>query len=293
MYLCYIDESGVPDIPGNTSHYVLVGVAIPVRIWKALDHDVELIKARYGLGGCELHVAWMLRKYSEQERITGFESLPKDQRIQQVRSARAQEVYRLNATGDGKRIKQAKKNFRLTEPYIHLTFDERTRLIDEVATTIASHGLLRIFGYCIDKTHFSPAQSGKTCDEEAFEQIVSRFEKYLGYTEASDKKQFGMLIHDNNETVAKKHTALMRKFHSHGTFWNSINHIIETPLFVDSALTSMIQIADLCSFALRRYLEKQETRLFDILEPRFDRNGTNIVGVKHFANQPCQCKICI
>ena len=29
MQLCYIDESGTPDVLGNTSHYVLAGISVP------------------------------------------------------------------------------------------------------------------------------------------------------------------------------------------------------------------------------------------------------------------------
>ncbi len=29
MFLCYIDESGTSNIPGNTSHFILAGLAIP------------------------------------------------------------------------------------------------------------------------------------------------------------------------------------------------------------------------------------------------------------------------
>ena len=32
MYLCYIDESGTSDIPGNTSHFILAGLSLP--IWR-------------------------------------------------------------------------------------------------------------------------------------------------------------------------------------------------------------------------------------------------------------------
>ena len=34
MHLCYIDESGTPDVPGTTSHYVLAGLSIPDNFWK-------------------------------------------------------------------------------------------------------------------------------------------------------------------------------------------------------------------------------------------------------------------
>ena len=66
MYLCYIDESGTPDVPGNTSHYVLAGVSIPVQYWRDCDKDIEAIKADYDLSDEEVHVAWMLRSYPEQ-----------------------------------------------------------------------------------------------------------------------------------------------------------------------------------------------------------------------------------
>lgn len=101
-----------------------------------------------------------------------------------------------------------------------------------------------------------------------------------------------MLIHDNNETVSKKHTKLMKEFHEVGTFWAPITQLIETPLFVDSQLTSMVQIADLCSYVLRRYLENNEDRLFDKIFRIADRkrDGT-VVGIRHFTNPLCTCKI--
>jgi len=32
MILCYVDESGTPDIPGNTSHYILTGLSYNIMI---------------------------------------------------------------------------------------------------------------------------------------------------------------------------------------------------------------------------------------------------------------------
>lgn len=72
-------------------------------------------------------------------------------------------------------------------------------------------------------------------DEQAFEQVVSRFEQYLQNISMGKKTNHGLLIHDNNQTVALKHTMLMKDFHNKGTLWTSIKNIIETPLFVDYA----------------------------------------------------------
>ena len=85
MYLCYIDESGTADIPGNTSHFVLAGVSIPIWHWRDADREVMAIKRRYGLEDAEIHTAWLLRKYLEQSRIEGFDTLTRIQRTSDVR----------------------------------------------------------------------------------------------------------------------------------------------------------------------------------------------------------------
>ncbi|HDP75791.1 MAG TPA: DUF3800 domain-containing protein [Bacteroidales bacterium] len=100
-----------------------------------------------------------------------------------------------------------------------------------------------------------------------------------------DWELFGTLAHDNNETVSKKHAALMKKFHNQGTLRTSIEHIIETPFFVNSELTSLIQIADLCSYSLRRYFENNKFDLLNRIQSRFDRQNGKIVGVRHFTIQ--------
>ena len=133
----------------------------------------------------------------------------------------------------------------------------------------------------------------QTIDEQAFEQVVSRFEKFLGNIESAGQSNYGLLVHDNNHAVAKRHTALMRRFHQAGTHWTTIERIIETPLFVDSSLTSMVQVADLCAYALRRFVENQEVDLFDRIFSRADRSGGAVVGVRHFSPESCSCKICV
>ena len=156
-------------------------------------------------------------------------------------------------------------------------------------------GFARLFAECVDKTHFDPLRSPSPLDAWAFEQVVSRFETYLQnmdtHEEEKPQQVYGLLIHDNNQTIAKKHTELMRGFHFKGTLWTTIKHIIETPLFVDSSLTSMVQVSDLCAYALRRYLENHEDDLFDLVFKRADRKGALTVGVRHFSGS-CTCKIC-
>ena len=294
LHLCYIDESGTPQIPGNTSHFVLAGVSIPIWHWRQADGEITDIKTRYGLQEAEIHTAWLLRKYLEQSRIADFERLDRDQRRAAVNSARTAHLLRLQKNNQNKAYRQAKKNYAQTDPYVHLTLSERHQFINEVADCVSAWGFARLFAECIDKVHFNPQIARWSLDEQAFEQLISRFERYLqNIDEQNGQRTFGLIVHDNNETVARKHTQMMRKFHQRGTLWIKIQRIIETPLFVDSKLTSMVQIADLCSYSLRRYLENGEAALFAKIYARADRHFDRVVGVRHFTNETCQCTICL
>lgn len=292
MYLCYIDESGTSDIPGTTSHFILAGLSIPVWHWSDCDHDILALKAKYDLSEAEIHTGWIIKGYIEQNKILNFESLNYDQRRYEVKKYRTARILKIQKEGNTKKHKQTKKSYLKTNDYVHLTFDERKRFIKELANCIAKWGFARLFAECIDKIYFDPARSGRSVDEQALEQIVSRFEQYLESISNEGSQRYGLLIHDNNETVNNKHTLLMKQFHKSGTLWTHIKHIIETPLFVDSGLTSMVQIADLCSYAIRRYLENGEEELFDLIFTRADRKHGISVGVRHFTENSCSCKIC-
>ena len=293
MYLCYIDESGTPDVPGNTSHFVLAGVSIPVWHWRDCDREIQAIKDDYGLQGSEIHVAWILRRYREQHKVANFDSLDHQQRRYEVEKLRRAELLRLQRVRNPKLYRQTRKNYRKTESYIHLSYDERRKLISDLAVCVSAWGCASLFAECVDKVHFDPARATRAIDEQAFEQVVSRFEQYLQATDASGGTgSFGLLIHDNNATVAVKHTEMMKRFHESGTLWTEVASIIETPLFVDSELTGMVQIADLCGYALRRYLENDEEELFDSLFQRAHRKADTVVGIRHYTDSSCCCKIC-
>ncbi len=294
MYLCYLDESGTPHIPGTTSHYVLAGLAVPVWHWRDCDRQISGVKKKYDLENAEIHAAWILRKYASQYKISDFEKLSYDQRRYEVSKLRKSRLLALQKAGKPKKYRQTRKNFLKTDAYVHLTHAERVDLIRAIAQSISGWGFARLFAESVDKIHFDPARSLVSVDEQAFEQIVSRFETFLAVTRSEEApRNFGVLIHDNNQTVAKRHTDLMMKFHQKGTLWTEVQNIIETPLFVDSELTSMVQMADLCAYALRRYSENGEEELFDLVFERADRKNQIVVGVRHFSDNSCQCKICL
>ena len=113
MLLCYIDESGTPETTGNTSHYILAGLAIPVNRWKEAEIDITTIKQKYGLEHTEIHTAWLLRKYLEQVKIPGFETFPRDKRIYEVQKYRKAELLRLQKSNIPAYRNKALSRFRL------------------------------------------------------------------------------------------------------------------------------------------------------------------------------------
>jgi hypothetical protein len=293
MYLCYIDESGTSNIPGNTSHYVLAALSIPVWHWRDSEKEIYSIKQKYSLQNAEIHSGWLTRKYIEQNKILNFSKLDFSQRRYEVEKYRKTELLNLQKSHKQNLYRQTKKNYKHTEDYIHLTYEERIAFLEDVARIIGNWGFARLFAECVDKIHFDPKRAKQSADKQAFEQVVSRFEQFLKAIQVFQQpKTYGLLVHDNNETVAKRHTELMKTFHSKGTLFTQVDYIIETPLFVSSELTSMVQLADICAYALRRYLENKEERLFDHIFKRADRKEDIVVGIRHFTNISCSCKIC-
>ena len=208
-----------------------------------------------------------------------------------MRRERSAQLIRVDALKGSNAARELRKNYRKTDAYIHLTLEERRDCLRELADLIGGWGNTRLFCHSIDKTSFVTAPPTIPPREEAFTQVVTRFEKYL--ENLGDPTSIGLLAHDHDETSADRLTQLMRQFHAGGTMWTNITRIIETPFFVDSKLTIGVQLADLCAYATRRYCEKQETDLFDRIWPRFHRLGKRVVGIRHYiGGRNCDCRIC-
>ncbi|NLH48545.1 MAG: DUF3800 domain-containing protein [Myxococcales bacterium] len=286
MYFLYVDESGIEDLTGGTNHFILIGLAIPAEKWKSLDLNLLQIKQKYQLENQEIHTAWMARRYVEQSNLADFGKLSWNERRMEVERNIRKRAGQIGIQGNQKKIKNYRKEVSKIRPYIHLTFDERKKCLIDLAAELGRWGYLRLFAEAISKPHFTI--QGNQPYEIAFEQVLTRFQAFLA---AFDEK--GIVIQDNNSTVAPRLNQLMRKFHRSGTFFRMIDNIIETPFFVDSCLTSMIQMADLCAYALRRYIEKDEKYLWELVENRIDRKDGIAVGIRHFTGKrPCQCSIC-
>ena len=291
LRICYLDESGTPELTGGTSHFVLLGVSISGETWKEKDRQISRIKQRFGLADAEIHAGWLARRYVEQEKIKDFEKLSEADRRNEVRKARNAFLVSKAAVKGVKSVESDRKNFKKTDAYIHLTRAERLDLLRQVSEAVASWNDCHLFTESSDKTAFKGIAPRTPPFEEAFAQVVSRLHRFLS---TQNPREHALLVQDRNEVMAKRLTTLMREFHRQGTRWTTLPLIIETPLFVDSHLTSMVQVADLCAYAVRRFCENGERPLFDIILPRFHSQNGRMVGARHYVGQkPCGCHICL
>ncbi|MDQ7782912.1 MAG: DUF3800 domain-containing protein [Desulfomonilaceae bacterium] len=290
MYLCYLDESGTTDHTGNTDHFVLLGVAFPDFQWKAVNSSLSLIKSRYGLDDTEIHTGWLARRYQAQQGLTA--SNRSDLR-RQTDEEWKKILVGTHTGATKKKYGEEKKRYDKSKPYFHLDYSERIQLLRDLLDTLNNMQFVRIFAESIDKTSCRSMQPMQIF-EQAFLQVVTRFDASLeAMAKLHGSKAHGILIQDNNSTVASRLTKAMTQYHDFGTRYRSIEHIVEPPVFVDSKFTSMVQIADVCAYAFRRFFDHAETDLFDRIYGRIDRKGTIVVGARHFVlGKGCSCRLC-
>ena len=287
MHICYLDESGSHSQKANTPYFVLLGLAIPAATWRAKDAEVATILDVHHLFG-EVHTAWMVRRFPEQERIQGFEQLIPADRVAAVEKERRIDLAK--AALRGKRaVATLARNYTKTARYIHLTHGQRLSIVRALADKIGSWDDVVLFADAQLKSVYAASADDSVIMDQAFEQVVTRFHTYLNRKSID----LGILVQDQNDTAALRLTQLARRYHAKGTRYSAVSRLVETPLFVDSTLTSMVQLADVCAFAVRRFFEKNQDDLFNRIYQRFDRSGGKLVGLRHFTGkQKCNCRVC-
>ena len=287
MHICYLDESGSYSPNANTSYFILLGLSIPAATWRAKDAEIATVLDTHNLFG-EVHTAWMIRSYPEQERIGGFAALSPGDRQAAVEKERKSDLAKAALKGK-QAVKTLARNYAKTARYTHLTHAERVAILRNLADKVGGWQDAVLFGDAQQKSAHAPEAPDAQIMDHAFEQVVTRFHTFLGRKSID----LGMLVQDQNDTAGVRLTRLARRYHATGTRYSAVSRLVETPLFVDSKLTSMVQLADLGAYAVRRFFEKNETDLFDRIYARFDRSAGKLVGLRHFTGrQKCNCRVC-
>ena len=140
--------------------------------------------------------------------------------------------------------------------------------------------------------HVSVAQSPDQVLHDTFQDICQRFNTFLVREFKSGRPTKGLLIIDRAH--AERYRQLIADFQREGTEYGYLGNIVDIPYFARRHDTRMIQLADLCAYAVFRYYEHADTYCFDKVLPRFDRRSPQHPpdGLKHITQKPCQCAAC-
>lgn len=129
-----------------------------------------------------------------------------------------------------------------------------------------------LFGAVVEKAAVSPQDAL----EYAFEQIISRFDRFLGRMHRAKNTQRGLLILDKS-TLETRLQSLTRDFKLNGHRWGRLQNLVDVPFFVDSKASRAVQYADLVAHALWRAKERDDDEFMRLIETAFDAEG----GVRH------------
>ena len=176
-------------------------------------------------------------------------------------------------------------------PWSRLTKDERRASFREVLKVVAkSYDSARVFVCAVHKASFP----NRDPMEMAFEDVCQRFDLYLKRLLATGDRQRGLIILDNSSYETSLQT-MARDFRTLGTRFGVIRNLAETPVFIDSKASRLVQVADVVAYAVFRRYDASDTSYFDIISHRFDAEENRIHGLCHLHknSDPCMCPACM
>lgn len=154
----------------------------------------------------------------------------------------------------------------------------------------SSYESARLFACVVHKASYS----GRDPMEIAFEDLCSRFDRFLARIAAAGDRQRGIIILDQSthETTLQ---AMAQDFRLLGTRWGGIRYLADTPLFINSKASRLTQIADHIAYSVYRRYEHSDASYFDLIVSRFDSADGVLHGLSHKqANTAaCMCPGCI
>lgn len=175
-------------------------------------------------------------------------------------------------------------------PYNRLTKEDRRELIASVYQIIRGRqGVL--FGVAIEKAW----RPNEDYYSRAFEDLVSRFDLFVRRRNATsgEGEQRG-IIAVAESSYRENLEVLGERFRGGSTRWGEVRTLAEVPFFLPAKNTRLLQLADFCANAIYGRYNSGLTRDFDIIAPRFDREGDRIHGLVHLCRDfECQCPACL
>lgn len=182
---------------------------------------------------------------------------------------------------------------RRSAPWKAMSQEEARGVIKAVLRVVRdSYPTTRLFACAIHKESFP----GDDPVERCFEDLCSRFNMFLSRLQRQGERQRGLIILDRStrETPLQR---LSRDFRTIGTRWGGrISNLADTPFFVDSQASRLVQIADHVAYAVFRRYHASDAQYFDLIASRFDSAENVVHGLAHLvgsSGSQCMCPACL
>jgi len=166
-----------------------------------------------------------------------------------------------------------------------------TRAYEKIAATADN---IVIFAVVMEKASFAGIDPvTKTCEE-----LAGHFDAFLEYLEtrpgSQNDKERGLMVFDESNHEKTLH-ALIEQYRNTGASFGRVRHLAEIPMFTDSRLTRMLQIADLIAYAAFRRYEHGDSKYLDIILHKFHQSGGKLHSLMHLNRNydNCFCPACM
>ena len=181
---------------------------------------------------------------------------------------------------------------RRTRPWRGMDPDEAKGVIKAVLDVLRrSYDSARAFACAVHKASYPDRDPM----ELAFEDLCSRFDMYFNRLRAEGDRQRGLLILDESahKTTLQR---MAREFRTLGTQWGVIRNLADTPLFIDSRASRLVQLADHVAYAVPvfgRY-NARDANYIDVMSAKFDSVDGVVHGLsyKQKHDPHCMCIAC-
>ncbi len=181
---------------------------------------------------------------------------------------------------------RVKDNATVSPPFNELDRSSRLELLNElydVALKIRG----TFFAVVVEKSFLN---GGEDAYERALEEILSRFDQFLGrmYRESNHRDKGLIVIADSS--ARERLEVVAQKLAIRGTRWRGLRDIVDIPFFTLSKNSRLLQIADLIANTVYGRYEASHAEQFDKMLPKFDQDDTNRMhGLVHLSRDRGQC----
>ena len=183
-------------------------------------------------------------------------------------------------------IRNGKKAFRDFQPNI------REEILKDVCKVIADnrHPSLIIFGAVLG---IDSAQNPNQARSDVFEEVCCSLNSFLVEQHKLQHTNKALLIIDKYREDYYKQ--LLSTFRQNGTKYGYLGNIVDIPYFARCRETPMLQLADMSSYALYRYYEKNDDTYLKLISSRIYKTiDGKMFGLKHITKKkPCDCISCV